>query len=276
MLFLLPVATFAQPAPTPGSPPSATPPAPQAAPEEAARQLAAKQEELTTVTRQISELQQKAEKDENVQAAKDDYAEVLRSEMLKVAPNLESAIDRQKELVNELSAPAPAAEKAEKSTAEQQKKKAEDQQAKLTEYRTLYQKLAPVEKQVQNVPAVETARTDLLQQVAGRDAADRPEGRSVTRQASRTAFDHPRIVGAGQFGLNRGRPAFARTVGPPGPPSCCVVGPRRGLATHASDGFIPKARPDVDRERDGTRRCGHAENGTAPFAYAMPMRLRLR
>jgi hypothetical protein len=169
----LPVALTAQSVDTPTTPPAAdspaeTSPAPEAnepagntnggeavaSPEE----LAGQQQELAELTREITALQQRAEDAEQVQTAKEDYFDILRAEMVRVAPNLETDIDRQAELVTELrkTAAEPAAEPA---TAEAVEQTAAAQQALLSEYQTLYAKISPVEKQVQTVPAVQEARS---------------------------------------------------------------------------------------------------------------------
>lgn len=157
-LCLLPAPLFAQADSEktgPEPPPAAPAPSPEAAPAEATRELAAKQAELSAVTEQITQLQLQAETNENVKSAKDGYRNTLRDEMVKVAPDLEADIERQAALVEELTAPAAPSE-GEATAAAQEP--AEKRQAKLDEYRTLREKLAPVEADVQDVPAVQEAR----------------------------------------------------------------------------------------------------------------------
>lgn len=155
-LCLLPAPLAAQAGPQdpgPEAPPAAPAPAPEAAPEEATRELAAKQAELSAITEQITQLQLQAETNESVKSAKDGYRTTLRDEMVKAAPDLESDIERQAALVEELTTPAAPEESAEGAAAP-----VEERQAKLDEYRVLRDKLAPVEQDVQAVPAVQEAR----------------------------------------------------------------------------------------------------------------------
>lgn len=156
VLFALPCGLFAQAdAPAPAAP--ATNPAPMAAPAEASQALESKKQELTEVSQQIDQLQAQAEAREAVRASKDQYREAVRTEMVRVAPDKEKEINRQAELVVELTTtPAPAAataaETAPADTA------AQEREAKLAEYRQLRQQLLPVEQQVQEAEPVQTTR----------------------------------------------------------------------------------------------------------------------
>lgn len=156
LLLALPTAMMAQSEPSgPRTPESSTPPAVQAGPEEAIRELATKREELTQITQTIGEIQSRAETVEEVKESRDKYRETLQAEMVRAAPDMKNDIERQAELVSELSTPTPAPD-AEEKTAEVEK----EQQQKLSEYRTLHEKLTPVEEGVRDVPAVQTMRKE--------------------------------------------------------------------------------------------------------------------
>jgi chromosome segregation ATPase len=155
-LLLLPTAPLALHAQSETGKPPEPPPNPPAAgssTEEAARELAVKREELTKVTQEIGQIQSQAETIDAVKVSREKYRETLQAEMVRAAPDLESEIERQAQLVTELNAAPAAAEGPSTLSPDQQRQK-------LAEYRALHQKLAPVEQGVREVPVVQETRKE--------------------------------------------------------------------------------------------------------------------
>ena len=147
-LFLL-TTSFALAAQQPATTPPKAPAPAGDAPEKSNNSLDAKKQELALVSEQINAIQDQAKDVEQVRATMSGYHAALKQEMLRDAPEMKDAIDRQEKLVSDLNSP-----KSDTASNETQGQDSE----KLKEYLVLREKLAPVEQKANTVDAVKEAR----------------------------------------------------------------------------------------------------------------------
>jgi hypothetical protein len=103
---------------------------------------------------EIAVIEAKAKRTEAVKETMDAFRNVVTEEMIRSAPDLETKIRRQNELVEEITADVVAVPKKE----DESKDKDSAKEEKLVELRELRYELEPVESRVQELESVQLAR----------------------------------------------------------------------------------------------------------------------
>jgi hypothetical protein len=158
VLLVFPARLFAQENPTaaqPGGnepPPATESPSPKKA--QPSSELEFQKQERDRLNEEIAVIEAKAKRTEAVKETMDAFRNVVTEEMIRSAPDLETKIRRQNELVEEITADVVAVPKKE----DESKDKDSAKEEKLVELRELRYELEPVESRVQELESVQLAR----------------------------------------------------------------------------------------------------------------------